>query len=177
MDAESTVSLLRITSSSGPSSPQRSKPSTSTDRKDTPRHVVCIQQAPPWRLGTPQPVGPTASIHPSGVRGQGPSTPVLHDIPLAQCANKWTICWVFPWILNTVMRGYHLQFGRCPPAFRSVVPSVAQGEQTITLREELARLLAKEAVRVVPPSEAENGFYSRYFLVPKKDFLRSYGLK
>src|SRR4029434_6151683 len=37
------------------------------------------------------------------------------------------------------------------------------------LRKEIVSLLRKEAISVVPPEEAASGFYSRYFLVPKKD--------
>merc|ERR1711895_94879 len=40
---------------------------------------------------------------------------------------------------------------------------------TQTLDAELTVLLAKGAVEVVHPSVAESGFYSQYFLVPKKD--------
>ena len=47
------------------------------------------------------------------------------------------------------------------PRFRGVVQSV--------LRKEIDSLLRKEAISVVPPEEADSGFHSRYFLVPKKD--------
>jgi hypothetical protein len=30
-------------------------------------------------------------------------------------------------------------------------------------------LLAKGAIEIVPPAQSESGFYSRYFLIPKKD--------
>src|SRR5512146_81550 len=36
------------------------------------------------------------------------------------------------------------------------------------LREEIAALLAKGAIEPVPPAEMESGFYSPYFIVPKK---------
>ena len=41
--------------------------------------------------------------------------------------------------------------------------------QSHFLRKEIDSLLRKEAISVVPPEEADSGFYSRYFLVPKKD--------
>ena len=37
------------------------------------------------------------------------------------------------------------------------------------LRAEVMTLLKKGAIEIVSPSESESGFYSRYFLVPKKD--------
>src|SRR5512146_2334697 len=38
----------------------------------------------------------------------------------------------------------------------------------LVLREEIAALLAKGAIEPVPPAEMESGFYSPYFIVPKK---------
>ncbi len=37
------------------------------------------------------------------------------------------------------------------------------------LRSEVVNLLAKGAMEAVPPAQSKSGFYSRYFLVPKKD--------
>ncbi len=37
------------------------------------------------------------------------------------------------------------------------------------MEQEVDTLLRKEAIEVVPPHERESGFYSRYFVVPKKD--------
>src|SRR4029434_4616446 len=56
-------------------------------------------------------------------------------------------------------KGYVLQFARPPPPFSGVIQSVVQREQSHFLREEIVSLFRKEA----------SGFYSRYFLVPKKD--------
>ena len=49
-----------------------------------------------------------------------------------------------------------------------VLQSHAEGEKACILQEEINSLLYKGAVRIVPPEEKQNGFYSRYFLVPKK---------
>ncbi len=35
--------------------------------------------------------------------------------------------------------------------------------------QEVVTLLRKEAIEMVPPHERESGFYSWYFIVPKKD--------
>ncbi|XP_043120232.1 uncharacterized protein LOC122362727 [Puntigrus tetrazona] len=37
------------------------------------------------------------------------------------------------------------------------------------MEQEVESLLRKEAIEVVPPHAVESGFYSRYFIVPKKD--------
>ncbi len=37
------------------------------------------------------------------------------------------------------------------------------------MEREVDTLLRKEAIEVVPPHKRESGFYSQYFIVPKKD--------
>src|SRR4029434_4415945 len=88
---------------------------------------------------------------------------------LAGCVASWRACAVSPWVLRTITKGYVLQFARPPPPFRGVIQSVVQHGQSHFLREEIVSLLRKEAIRVVPPEEQASVFYSRYFLVPKKD--------
>ena len=70
--------------------------------------------------------------------------------------------------MKTIDRGYRLQFNVAPPRFREIIHSHAQGESASFLLEEISTLKNKRAIRVVPPEEAHSGFYSRYFLVPKK---------
>ncbi len=66
-------------------------------------------------------------------------------------------------------RGYSLQFARRPPRFSGVVSTSVQGENARVLSSEVMTLLEKGAIEMVPPALNESGFYSRYFLVPKKD--------
>lgn len=44
-----------------------------------------------------------------------------------------------------------------------------QREQSHFLREEIISLLKKKAINRIPLKERNAGFYSRYFLVPKRD--------
>lgn len=37
------------------------------------------------------------------------------------------------------------------------------------LHSEVKSMLVKRAIEVVPPAQSESGFYSRYFIIPKKD--------
>src|SRR4029434_9963143 len=90
-----------------------------------------------------------------------------HNLP--GCAKSWRACTVSPWVLKTITRGYVLQFARSPPPFSGVIQSVVQREQSHFLREEIISLLREEAISRVPPKEVNAGFYSRYFLVPKRD--------
>ncbi|KAI2643109.1 Transposon Ty3-G Gag-Pol polyprotein [Labeo rohita] len=53
--------------------------------------------------------------------------------------------------------------------FDGVFPTVVSPEQGLVMEQEVETLLRKEAIEVVPPHNRESGFYSRYFIVPKKD--------
>ncbi len=71
--------------------------------------------------------------------------------------------------MGIIKQGYSLQFARRPPRFSGVVSTSVQGENARVLRSEVMTLLEKGAIEMVPPALSESGFYSRYFLVPKKD--------
>ncbi len=71
--------------------------------------------------------------------------------------------------MGIIKRGYSLQFARRPPRFSGVVSTSVHGENARVLRSEVMTLLEKGAIEMVPPALSESGFYSRYFLVPKKD--------
>ncbi|KAL0152047.1 hypothetical protein M9458_052651, partial [Cirrhinus mrigala] len=64
---------------------------------------------------------------------------------------------------------YAIQFARRPPKFRGILfTSVRSDTDASVLRAEIAVLLAKDAIEPVPPAEMKSGFYSPYFIVPKK---------
>ncbi len=86
--------------------------------------------------------------------------------PLATRAEAWRVS---EWIMATIRQGYSLQFARRPPRFRGVVATTVRSEDAQVLRAEMIYLLVKGAIEVVPPAQSESGFYSRYFLIPKKD--------
>ncbi len=48
-------------------------------------------------------------------------------------------------------------------------PTLVGPEQALIMEREVYTLLRKGAIKMVPPHERESGFYSRYFIVPKKD--------
>ncbi|XP_038147769.1 uncharacterized protein LOC119787801 [Cyprinodon tularosa] len=92
-----------------------------------------------------------------------------HLGPLAGKSQLWRACGASDWVIKTVSRGYRLQFAAAPPRFRGIVQSHARGEHAHILQEEIISLLNKNAIRLLSQEESEEGFYSRYFLVPKKD--------
>ncbi len=59
----------------------------------------------------------------------------------------------------------------CPKttALPGVLATIVRSENAQVLRAEVMNLLEKGAIEIVPPAQNESGFYSRYFLVPKKD--------
>ncbi|KAL0201659.1 hypothetical protein M9458_004846, partial [Cirrhinus mrigala] len=79
-------------------------------------------------------------------------------VPLVDHLAAWKLLPnISAWVLRTVERGYRIQFGAPPPPFNGVSPH-SGGPRA-----------EKEAIEVVPPHDRESGFYSRYFIVPKKD--------
>ncbi len=90
--------------------------------------------------------------------------------PLATWAEAWqAIPGVSAWVMNTVRRGYSLQFARRPPRFRGVLATSVCSDDAHVLHAEVINLLEKGAIEIIPPAQSESGFYSRYILVPKKD--------
>ncbi len=86
---------------------------------------------------------------------------------LATRAQAWkAIPGVSGWVMNTVRRGYSLQFARKPPRFRGVLASSVRSDDAHVLSAVVMNLLEKGAIEIFPPSQSE---YSHYFLVPKKD--------
>ncbi len=97
----------------------------------------------------------------------------LHDtlLPLSHFLHEWErLPGVSLWVLCTIRSGYTLQFGRNPPRFDgdhlTVVNSASKAS---VLQQELSSLLHKGAIEEVPQLDIERGFFSRYFLVPKRD--------
>ena len=92
-----------------------------------------------------------------------------HDLtPLSLNLPAWAACGASPWVMRTISKGYKLQFARIPPTFKEVIFSHASGQAALVLQEEILSLLSKRAIREVPREKIREGFYSRYFLVPKR---------
>ncbi|KAI2644567.1 Transposon Ty3-G Gag-Pol polyprotein [Labeo rohita] len=99
-----------------------------------------------------------------------PQKEVLKLIPLSESLAAWKLLpGISAWVLSTVQIGYRIQFFRHPPRFNGVVFTSVKPELMHVLSQELQTLLSKEAIEHVPLPEIESGYYSRYFLVPKKD--------
>ncbi len=90
-----------------------------------------------------------------------------------QTHATWAKAWqaipgVSTWLMTTVRRSYTLQFARRPQRFRGVLATTVRCENAQVLRAQVMNLLEKGAIEIVPTAQSESGFYSRYFLIPKK---------
>ncbi len=117
-------------------------------------------------------------LFPAGPPFQGidlaaPNTPeasLERLAPLVDYLAAWKLLPnVSRWVLQTVEKGYRIQFGAPPPTFKGIFFMLVSPKQALILEQEVISLLRKEAIEVVPPLDRESGFYSRYFIVPKKD--------
>ncbi|XP_023819243.1 uncharacterized protein LOC105357907 [Oryzias latipes] len=88
--------------------------------------------------------------------------------PLSDKSQQWRHCGAPDWVISTVTKGYRLQFASTPPLFNGILQSQARGQNARILQEEIKTLQGKRAIQLVPPEQAHSGFYSRYFLVPKR---------
>ncbi|KAI2653821.1 putative phosphoketolase [Labeo rohita] len=155
-----------------------------------PQGAAASSEHPPWFLPPGNVVEPGSSLPPRG--SQGPPVQVLPAgkplqdtvlaaqttpeaslerlVPLVDHLAAWKLLPnVSAWVLHTVEQGYRIQYGTPPPPFNGVSPTLVGPEQGLVMEQEVASLLRKEAIEVVPPHDRESGFYSRYFIVPKKD--------
>lgn len=73
-----------------------------------------------------------------------------------------------PWVLRTIQTCYSYNLQPGPPVISGVIELIVLGDSVQLLRDEISSLLMKGAVRDVPMEEVEAGFYSRYFVVPKR---------
>ncbi len=135
---------------------------------------VAELRASPRLQGSPEqlhrwPAGPPCQ----GIDLAAPNTPeasLERLAPLVDYLAAWKLLPnVSRWVLQTVEKGYRIQFGAPPPPFKGLCLTSTNPEQALVLEQEVSSLLRKEAIEVVPPLDRESGFYSRYFVVPKKD--------
>ncbi len=117
----------------------------------------------------PQNAPPSVPSTPTPFRCTTTGTSIVPLEPLAQRLEAWlTLPSLSRWLTRTIRLGYAIQFARRPPKFNGVLETSVAVRNTPVLREEIAVLLAKDAIEPVPPAEMRQGFYSPYFIVPKK---------
>lgn len=95
--------------------------------------------------------------------------PQIFARPLSERCCAWQNLPMNEWMARLIKKGYTLQFASPPPPFSGVLETVMSSQsETSALMAEITELLSKGAISKVPRGEENEGFYSRYFLVPKK---------
>ncbi len=118
-------------------------------------------------LRMPQNAPPSVQSTPTPFRCTTTGTSIVPLEPLAQRLEAWlTLPSLSRWLTRTIRLGYVIQFARRPPKFNGVLETSVAVRNAPVLREEIAVLLAKDAIEPVPPAEMRQGFYSPYFIVP-----------
>ena len=96
-----------------------------------------------------------------------PLQPRLFVSPQARLApflKIWNLITKDTWVLSIVQFFYCLKFTKFPP-----IGHIKRTSYAPALEEEILSLLQKQAIQHMPSHDILNGFYSRYFAVPKKD--------
>ncbi len=138
---------------------------------DIPPHAPLA--SPVWDPGSsvrmPQNAPPSVPSTPTPFRCTTTGMSIVPLKPLAQRLEAWlTLPSLSRWLTRTIQLGYTIQFARRPPKFNGVLETSVAVRNAPALREEIAVLLAKDPIEPVPPAERRQGFYSPYFIVPKK---------
>ncbi len=128
---------------------------------------------PAWDPGSsvrmPQNAPPSVPSTPTPFRCTTTGLSIVLLEPLAQRLEVWlTLPSLSRWLTRTIRLGYEIQFTRRPSKFNGILETSWQSGTPPVLCEEIAVLLAKDAIEPVIPAEMRQGFYSPYFIVPKK---------
>ncbi len=128
---------------------------------------------PAWDPGSlvriPQNAPPSVPSTPTPFRCTTTGMSIVPLEPHAHRLETWlTLLRLSRWLTRTIRIGYVIQFARRPPKFNGVLETSVAVWNSPVLHEEIAVLLAKDAIEPVPPAEMRQGFYSPYFIVPKK---------
>ncbi|XP_070402392.1 uncharacterized protein [Nothobranchius furzeri] len=130
-------------------------------------HTRPFDRSPPW-------VAPSSLVRATAVMARTQSSDVVHVTsntrPLSERAQEWCrFCLMSKWISDTIQCGHTLHFQSAPPPFNGIVETTfTSQEQSQALELELQELLSMNAISQVPRGQELSGFYSRYFVVPKK---------
>ncbi|XP_037627453.1 uncharacterized protein LOC119489291 [Sebastes umbrosus] len=104
-------------------------------------------------------------------RGEDPDAP---GPAVGRFSQQQLSCWESstsdPWVVATLSQGYNLQFRRRPPVFSGIrLTTVRDPTKSQALRQEISTLLGKGAIEELGQETQQGGFYSVYFLIPKRE--------
>ena len=99
------------------------------------------------------------------VKGRYPELPVGGRLKFF--IDQWKLITDDKWVLSTIANGYKLEFQNLPP-FSGIKETHVNASNQAILNSEVESLLQKAAIEPVPFAQRQQGFYSTFFLVPKK---------
>ena len=99
------------------------------------------------------------------VKGRYPELPVGGRLKFF--IDQWKLITDDKWVLSTIANGYKLEFQNLPP-FSGIRETHVNANNQAILNSEVESLLQKAAIEPVPFAQRQQGFYSTFFLVPKK---------
>ena len=86
---------------------------------------------------------------------------------LTQFLDEWKMITSDKWVLAVIENGLALEFISKPPC-TGIIETRASVQHLDILQKEVKKLLEKNAIEPVPVQEINEGFYSTFFIVPKK---------
>jgi hypothetical protein len=96
----------------------------------------------------------------------------MKNLPVGGRIQKFKQNWINlvsdQWVLNIVSQGYKIEFVQIPQFAGVRETPLNKGPHQEALLEEVQQLLVKNAIEPVPKNQEREGFYSTFFLVPKK---------
>ncbi len=88
-----------------------------------------------------------------------PETSLERLVPLVEFLTAWKLLPnISHWVLQTIRKGYQIQFGSRPPRFIGVLSTEVAPQQVLAMEQEIKALLEKEAIEYVPHSNRETGW-------------------
>jgi hypothetical protein len=87
---------------------------------------------------------------------------------LTQFQEFWVKYCSDQWVVELISLGYAIEFSSTPPPFSRIRETQVRLSQIPVLENEISKLLKKRAIELVPLGDEKDGFYSTFFLVPKK---------
>ena len=87
---------------------------------------------------------------------------------LSLFSQNWEIITKDQWVLNTI-QGYTMELACQPYQLHPPAELKFSQSETKNLTQEVHKMVAKQAVSQIPKEQANKGFISQLFSVPKKD--------
>ncbi len=123
-----------------------------------------------WSVQTHPAGSPFQDVVWTAQRHINPETSLERLVPLVEFLAVWrNLPNISRWGQQTIEKGYQIQFRSRPPRFMGVLSTEVAPQQVLVMEQEVKALLEKGTIEYVPHSNRETGFYSRYFIFPKKD--------